>query len=56
MNGMSVTPISWQDFHSWSFMRKHTLTYTQLELIKAIDAAYVSRSNANASTTEQPTG
>ena len=41
INGMSVTHLSWADIHAWSQLRSRKLTFTQLELVRVIDSAYV---------------
>ncbi len=44
-SGMGVTPLSWVDLDAWCHMRGEELSYTQLELIRTIDNAYVKSAN-----------
>lgn len=41
-NGMGITPLSWMDFDAWSRIRGRKPTFTELELIRVIDRAFVS--------------
>ena len=40
-NGMGVAPLSWVDLDAWARMRGHKPTFTELELIRTIDRAFV---------------
>lgn len=40
-NGMDATPLSWIDIQAWSQMREHKLTFTEIELIRTIDRAFL---------------
>lgn len=44
LNGMGVSPISWADLHAWSQIRGRKLSFTELELIRTVDAAFVANS------------
>ena len=39
--GFGVSQLSWLDIDAWSRIRGHKLTFTELELIRAIDRAFV---------------
>lgn len=39
--GFGVSNLSWLDIDAWSRIRGHKLTFTELELIRAIDRAFV---------------
>lgn len=41
VNGMGASPLSWLDIDAWSRMRGRNLTFTELELIRTIDRAFV---------------
>jgi hypothetical protein len=40
-NGMGLTPLSWLDFDAWSRVRGRKPTFTELELIRTIDHAFL---------------
>ena len=40
-NGMGPSPISWLDMDAWTRMRGRKPTFTELELIRAIDRAFL---------------
>ena len=43
-NGNGVAPLSWSDIKAWSDVRNQHLSYTELELVRTIDRAYVAKS------------
>lgn len=46
-NGMGPSLISWQDIEAWSRTRGRKLTYSELELIRAIDSAFLETQQEN---------
>ncbi len=46
---MGLSPLSWLDIDAWSRMRGHKPTFTELELIRTIDRAFVQVQNAKES-------
>jgi hypothetical protein len=40
-NGMALVGLSWLDIQAWSQMREHKPTFTELELIRTIDGAFL---------------
>ena len=40
-NGMGPSPLSWLDLDAWSRMRGRKPTFTELELIRTIDRAFL---------------
>lgn len=45
-NGNAVVRLSWLDMQAWCAMRHEEISYTDLELVRVIDSAYVSRANS----------
>lgn len=42
---MGVTSLSWLDIEAWSRIRGHELSYTELELVRVIDTAFVTNAS-----------
>lgn len=54
--GMGITPLTWIELDAWERVRNRKLSYTELELIRVIDDAFVNRSQESRKPKEENAG